>query len=121
MPQRRAGLIQIKVNGEIYDAKGAFSFNLGRPKREAIIGADGVHGYKEIPQIAFIEGSITDRGTLDLTSLVGQKDATVVLDLGNDKSVVLGDAWYAGEGTGNTEEAEFPVRWEGKNAEEVPA
>jgi hypothetical protein len=119
--QRRAGLLQLKVNGEIHDAKGAFTYNLGRPKRDAIIGSDGVHGFKETPQVCYIEGAITDRGTLDLTALVTGKDLTVTLDLGNDKTVVLRGAWWAGEGTVNTEEAEIAVRWEGAGAEEFGA
>lgn len=117
--QRVAGLIQVQVDGEIYDAKGSFSYNLGRPKREAVIGSDSVHGFKEMPQVAFIEGAITDRGTLDLAELANGRDLTVSLTLGNGKLVVLSNAWFAGEGTGTTEEAEVAVRWEGANAEEV--
>lgn len=117
--QRVAGLIQVQVNGQIYDAKGSWSYNLGRPMREAIIGADSVHGFRETPQVAFIEGAITDRGTLDLAALANGRDLTVSLTLGNGKMVVLSDAWFAGEGTGTSEEAEIAVRWEGANAEEV--
>ncbi len=117
--QRRAGLIQLKVNGEIHDAKGNFTYNLGRPKREAIPGADGIHGYKEMPQVAFIEGVVTDRGTLDVAALVSGRDVTVTLDLANGKVIVLRDAWFASEGSASTEEAEIAVRWEGNNAEEI--
>ena len=117
--QRRAGLIQLQVNGEIYDAKGSFSYNLGRPKREAMPGSDGIHGYKETPQVAFIEGAITDRGTLDVAAVVSGRDLTVTLTLGNDKVIVLRDAWFAGEGTASTEDAEIAVRWEGASAEEI--
>lgn len=117
--QRRAGLIQLQVNGEIQDAKGSFSYNLGRPKREAMIGSDRVHGYKEMPQAPFIEGAITDRGTLDLAALASGRDLTITLTLGNGKLVVLNEAWFAGDGTGTTEEAEIAVRWEGATAEEV--
>ncbi len=118
--QRRAGLIQVQTNGEIQDAKGSFSYNLGAPKRDAIVGSDAVHGYKETPQIAFIEGAITDRQTLDLRAMVTAINATVTLTLGNNKVIVLRDAWFAGEGTASSEEeAEIPVRWEGANAEEI--
>jgi hypothetical protein len=117
--QRVAGLIQVQVDGEIYDAKGSWSYNLGRPKREAVIGADGVHGFKETPQPAMIEGALTDRGTLDLAALATGRDLTVSLTLGNGKLIVLRDAWFAGEGTGTSEEGEVAVRWEGANAEEV--
>lgn len=117
--QRRAGLIQVQVNGEVFDAKGSFSYNLGRVKRETIIGSDSVHGYKEMPQAAYIEGAITDRSNLDVAAVVSGRDLTVTLTLGNGKVIVLRDAWFAGEGTASSEEAEIPVRWEGANAEEI--
>jgi hypothetical protein len=118
MSQRRGGIIQVQVNGELYDAKGDFTYNLGRAKREAIVGADGIHGYKETPQVGFIEGEITDRGTLDLDKVVTLKDATVTMELANGKVIVLRDAWYASEGTGNTDEGNVGFRFEG-SAEEV--
>jgi hypothetical protein len=117
--QRRAGLIQVAVNGEIQDAKGNFTYNLGRPKREAIVGADRIHGFKETPQVAFIEGAITDRATLDLNALVTTRDATVTLQLANGKRIALSNAWYAGDGNVSAEEAEIAVRFEGAAAEEI--
>ena len=119
MDQRRGGLIQVQANGEIFDAKGSWSYNLGRPKREPIIGADGVHGYTEKPQVAYIEGEITDRGSLDLNALVTLTEATVTLQLANGKVVVLRDGWYAGDGKVGAEEANIEVRFEGKGAEEI--
>ena len=119
--QRVAGLIQLKVNGEILRAKGAFTYNLGKPMRESVIGSDGVHGYKETPQAPFIEGAITDLQDLKMSTLVGTTNATVNLKLGNNKAIVLNNAFYAGEGTGSTEEGEIGVRWEGSDAEEVRA
>jgi hypothetical protein len=119
MSQRRGGLIQVQVNGELQDAKGSWTYNLGRPKREAIIGSDSVHGYKETPQVSFIEGEITDRGSLNLDALVQTTGATITLELANGKVIVLRDAWYAGEGTGNTEEGNVAVRFEGKSGEEI--
>lgn len=117
--QRRGGIIQVQTNGELLDAKGSWTYNLGRPKREPVIGSDGVHGYKEVPQVAFIEGEATDRGSLDLAKLVTMKDATVTLALANGKTVVLRNAWYAGDGTGNTEEGNVQIRFEGASGEEV--
>jgi len=117
--QRRAGLIQVQVNGEIFDAKGAWSYNLGRPLREAIIGADRVHGFRETPQVCFIEGEITDRGALNVAALAVIEDATVTLTLASGKVVVLREAWFAGDGTVSTEEANITVRFEGASAEEI--
>ena len=82
---RRAGIIYVKVDGKQYDAKGAYTYNLGKPKRDAIIGANGVHGYKETPQVAFIEGAVTDSDELDLATLVTADNVTVTLELNNGK------------------------------------
>jgi len=117
--QRRAGIISLAINGITHDAKGSFAYNLGRPLREGIVGSDGVHGFKETPQVAFIEGEITDRGDFDLSALVSLVDASVTLELANGKVIVLRNAWFAGEGTANTEEANIEVRFEGAGADEV--
>ena len=120
MSQRRAGKIQLQLNGEVQEARGNFSYNLGKPQREAIIGAGlEVQGFKESGQVPFIEGEITDRGDLDLAALVQGDDLTVTLELANGKMVALYRAWFAGEGTATTEEAAIAVRWEGVKAEEV--
>jgi|SRR5665213_36560 len=118
MSQRRAGILYLKVNGNQYDAKGNFSYNLGAPKREAIIGADGVHGFKETPQVAFIEGELTDRSDFDLAALLALEEATATIELANGKVIILRAAWYAGEGTVQTEESNIGFRLEGKSAEE---
>jgi hypothetical protein len=107
------------VNGVLYDAKGNFTYNLGRPAREAVHRRGlGARLHREA-QVAFIEGEITDRGDLDVAALVSLTGATVTLELANGKVIALRDAWFAGEGTGNTEEGNISVRFEGKNAEEI--
>jgi len=116
---RVAGILQLEVNGERYDVKGNYSYNLGRPKRDAIVGMDRVHGYKEVPQTPFIEGAVTDRANLRLADLVNLTGVTATLLLANGKRIVLRDAWYAAEGTVSTEEAEIELRFEGLSADEV--
>jgi hypothetical protein len=111
---RRAGRVFLKVDGALFDAKGSFSYNLGQDKRDGIIGADGIHGYKETPQIPYIEGAVTDRGDLDLEAVSRQDNVTVTLELVNGKTIVLANAWFAGEGTVTTEEGEITVRWESR-------
>lgn len=118
MSQRRGGIITVQVNGEKYDAKGEYTYNLGRPQRAAIVGSDEVHGFTETPQVGFIEGEITDRAELDLNALVTIEDATVTLALANGKVIVLREAWYAGDGNAATQEANITTRFEGY-AEEV--
>lgn len=116
---RRAGIIYLKVDGRIYDAKGNFTFNLGKHKREGIAGADKVHGFKEAVQVPFIEGEITDKSDLDLATLQNIEDATVTLELATGKTVVLKQAWYAADGDVGTEEGNIQVRFEGMEAEVI--
>lgn len=116
---RRAGTIYLKVDGRQYDAKGSFTYNLGVEKRTAIVGADRVHGYSAMPQAPFVEGIVTDAGDLDLEQLLKADGVTLTLELANGKTVVLRDAWYAGEGNVTTEQGEIAVRWEGIAAQEV--
>jgi len=118
--KRVGGLIALKIDGEQYNAKGNFTYNLGWPKRDGVIGAEGVHGYRETPQLAFVEGEITDNDGLDLATLLGSTDVVVTLQLGSGKVIVFNHAWYAGEGTGNTEEGNIQFRFEAESGEEIP-
>jgi len=118
MANRVGGIIQVQANGQLYSAKGNFTWNLGRPKREPVTGSDGMHGYKETPQVAFIEGEFTDRGDMDVVALVTMKDAMVTLQLANGKTIALRSGYYAGDGTGNSDEGNLDVRFEGE-AEEI--
>jgi hypothetical protein len=118
--QRLSGTIQLQVDGVSYNVVGSFTYNLGHPMREALVGHDKVHGYKELPKAPFIEGEIRDQPGLDLSALQNVTDATVTLVLAVGKIIVLRDAWYASEGDVATEEANIAVRYEGLSAEEVP-
>ena len=116
---RRAGLISIAVNGELLDAKGEFSYNLGTTRREAVVGADRVHGFKESVQPASLEGKVTDRRTLNLRALTSITDATITLRSGTGKTVVFRNAWFSGEGKVSTGEGEIEVSFQALSAEEV--
>lgn len=116
---RRGGKILFKIDGARYEAKGNFTYNLGADKKEAIVGADTVHGYKSTPQAPRIEGAITDRGDLNLTQILELDDATVTLELANGKTIVLSGAWYAGDGNVTTEEGEIEIVLEALRGEEV--
>ena len=119
--KRRVGVAYFKVDGVQQAAKGSFAYNLGRDKQEGFKGSDGSAGIKVIPQLAFIEGEITDSSDLDLGQFVNLKDTTVTLELANGKTIVLHDSWYAGEGTGNTEEGNIACRFESERGEEMKA
>lgn len=116
---RVGGIIFIKVDGVQYQAKGSFTYNFGLPKREGVVGADKVHGYKETPQIPFVEGAITDSGEISAETLLKVKDASITLELANGKTGIWRNGWFAGDGNITTEEGEIAARFESLSAEEV--
>jgi hypothetical protein len=117
--RRVGGIIFIKVDGSLLNAKGEFTYNLGIPKRTGVVGQDATHGFSEVPQIAYIEGTITDTDELDVESLLETRDATVTLELANGKTIVLSEAYYAADGAVTTAEGEIEARFEGIRAEEL--
>lgn len=117
MSNRVAGIVFVKVDGQQIKVKANVTCNAGLPKREAVVGHDGTHGFKETPQVAFIEGEQTDQKTLDLKKYLQIDGATVTAQLANGKTFVLRQAWNASEGSVGSEEASLPFRFEGLDAE----
>jgi len=117
MASRIGGTLFVAYNGQRLSVRGNWSVGFGRPKREAVVGMDGVHGYKEMPQVGFIEGEASATPDLDVPALLELRDATITAELANGKVAVLRDAWQAQEGTLGTEEGNLPLRFEGLSLE----
>lgn len=116
---RVAGTLYLAVNGTTLPAKGNYQVGYGAEKKEAVVGVSGVQGYKAMAQVAFIEGTITNRSNLDVKALLAIEGATVTLEFKGGKTLVLRDAWFAGEGVLNADEGELQVRFEGLALEEL--
>jgi len=119
MGKRVGGKIEIKTNGDLLQAKGEFTYNLGVRKKTGVAGTSDVAGYSDETKIPFIEGAITDSATLDVKALREIDDASVTLVLANGKVIALRDAWEASDGDGTTGEGELQLRFEGLSAEEI--
>jgi len=119
MAERVGGVVFVKVDGQQLRAKGAFTYDLGAPQRKAVVGSDGVHGFSETPKAPYLEGEITDSGTLDMSAIHNIRNATVTLDLANGKTIVFREAFYSGDGTVQTEEGNAKVRFDAVSAQEV--
>lgn len=115
--KRVGGLVIVKSDGVQFQAKGSFTYRLSIPKKEAVIGSDSFHGYKEMPVEGFIEGAITDSEKLDLAALIRTTGAVVTLNLANGKTIVCKDAFYSADGDVTTEEGEIQFRFSGETEE----
>ncbi len=119
MAGRVGGTCHVLVDGVQQSAKGEFTYNLGAPKREPVIGEDGVHGYSEQHQVSRIEGEITDNESLDLEGLVNMNGVTVTLELANGKTITQPNSWYAGDGDVRTREGNVQFLFHGAGATET--
>lgn len=120
--RRIGGIIIFKVDGNQFQAKGAFTYNLGVPKKSSVVGHDGGHGYKELPQPSSCEGLITDSSDISIRDIRRLRDVTVTLALANGKTIVLTEAVETSDGDVTTEEGEAQIRFESPNeATELPA
>ena len=117
--QRRAGVLEIQIDGEIHDVAGDFEIGMGVPKRETMIGPSGWQGYTETHQAAFIAGDVRDRRNLDVKAMLSLNNATITARMANGKVYVLRQAAQVGEGTVNSGTAAIPVRFEGASMEEI--
>jgi len=110
---RIAGITYINVDGIPLELKGSINVAPGNTSRETIVGQDGVHGYKEIPVVPFVECTITDSANIDLNAIEKLANVTVTVELANGKTAVVNQAVQVNQLENNPEEAEVTVRFEG--------
>lgn len=116
-PNRVGGEIFVTLSGTgRLRARGTFTCNTGHPKRSAVVGSGGVHGYSEEEQVPFIEGEITKKG-IDIDALCQVDGETVTAELADGSVFVLQDAWFAGDGNVDTQDGKMQVRFEGLQAD----
>ena len=56
MASRIAGILFFKVDGQQFQARGSFKIQPNSTKKTAVVGVDGVHGFKEDPIVPMIDG-----------------------------------------------------------------
>lgn len=121
MAQRRLGVRQLMIDGEVMDVKGGVAYDLGGDKLDTVMGVDRLHGHKVTRMPGYIEFTITDRQGLDVKALKKKDDSTVTCDLELGKTIKLGHAAQTGECKVTGEENEIEVKFEcdSENAEEI--
>lgn len=113
-----AGTLFFKIDGQQFQARGAFKVQPNLFSKTGLAGQDGIHGYKEEPIIPYIEGEISDAGGLSLRQLQSVTDSTITCELRSGKGYVLQNAWYSGETVLDTVEGKVPVKFEGLDCQE---
>lgn len=116
------GRVSVKVDGDILSVRGNVTSNIGQSvTRETVTGLDGVHGYMEKPVTPFIQFDITERAEFPLSKINGLSDTTVTAELADGRTLILRNAWHAGDSERNPEEGSVTIRFEGLSGEEMSA
>ena len=116
---RIAGVAYVKYDGRQLPIKGSWKVGFNKLKREGIAGQDRVHGYKEAPDVPFLEGDVSTTQEVSVPGLLAITDATVTLEAANGKVYVLRNAWTANSYEIETEDGKIGVRFEGMDIDEI--
>src|ERR1700722_10118009 len=90
---RIGGLMAIIVDGNQYEARGAFTVTGITLKREGVAGQDFVHGYIEEPIVPEIDGDWSIGNSLSIAALEAITDSTAQVALANGNTYVLSNCW----------------------------
>lgn len=116
-----AGIAQLTVDGVTFQLAGDGKYSPSSVKRDSLTGQDSVHGFKEMPTIAFISGTIRDSGSFPVAYFNSMRNVTVVLQLANGKVIVGRSMWVVEVQEVDTVEGSFDVRFEGPQVSEQMA
>lgn len=116
-----AGTAQITVDGNSYMLEGAAKYSPSTVTRTSLVGQDGYHGVKEMPVTGSISFTARDAGNLTVYDFNRMRNATVVLQLANGKTVVGRSMACVDAQEVDTTEATFDVKFEGPLVSEQTA
>lgn len=115
---RIAGTCYLSVDGVRVALQGEFSYRPASPTREAMMGMDGFHGYKEKPGQGQIKAKLRDSSGISVAALGQQTNVTVTAELANGKTVIGRNMFVTEPPMSDAEEAVIDITWEGPDVSE---
>jgi len=110
-----AGIKSLQINGTVVNVVGNVTYNLGLPKIDKLVGADRVHGSKQVPQVAFVECDLRTGSEMSRSDLINTREATVVLEVADGTSFMWEGADYCAKGDMGSEEGTIQSRFESQS------
>lgn len=117
--QLLAGTANVTINGVAYLLQGDLSWSPTQNKQESLTGMDGYHGVKQTPVAPFMEFTLRDTGEITVGDFDGLRNATVVAQLANGKTVIGRTMAAIDTQDVNSVEATFKLRFEGPDVSEA--
>ena len=116
---RIAGTAFVKRDGVQYALKGALTIQPLDTSREGVAGTDGIHGFKEVAVVPYIEVEVTKTPELSLKALQGVTDSTVTAECADGTVYALRNAWFSGLAELDGVEGQVTLRFEGLSCMEI--
>lgn len=113
MGQRIAGTCYIKIDGAQLEIKGAMEAPVSEKKREGVVSATGVVGYKETVQPPVLKVTAIATRDFPLETLATNVDMTVTAEFANGKVYTLSGAWLSNDATVKADEGECELEFTG--------
>lgn len=113
MAKRLAGTCYIKVDGEQLEVSGGMEAPLADRKKESVVGASGVAGFKETVIAPSIKLSAILVPGFPLDKLTSSTDMTITAEFANGSVYTLSGAWFMGESVHKAEDGTADLEFGG--------
>jgi hypothetical protein len=118
-PTRIGGVLNLKVDGVQYQARGNFTVTPGTVKRTGVAGQDAVHGYIEEPIVPSIKGDISIGNGLSIQGLEDITAGTAQCQLANGRTYVLSQCWCVAGTVVDTHDGKADFELQGVTCSEI--
>jgi hypothetical protein len=116
------GVADVNFNGKVLLFRGDMTWSFQKGEKKGVVGRDSrVHGFTIDPKIPFIEGTYTYDGSVTTAELEQVTGATISVELGDGRQLVLRQAYVAGPIEAEGDDGKIKIKWEGQDGEELPA
>lgn len=111
--KRIAGTCYIKVDGEQLEVSGGVEAPLNENKREPVVSATGVAGYKETVITPYVKVTAILVAGFPRAKLASAEDMTVTAEMANGSVYTLSGAWLANEAAHKADDGTVELEFNG--------
>lgn len=113
MGQRLAGTCYVKVDGAQLEVKGGLECPVNNKKREPVVGATGIAGFKETAITPYVKVTAILSKGFPRAKLQNSTDMTITAEYANGDVYTLSGGWLANESAAKGDDGEAELEFNG--------